>query len=57
MILTGKGKSVPLQVWTGPEGCRKLRFPDYVTMAQDGGRFVGLTGPLLPTYSMVQSPS
>ena len=25
---------------TGPEGYRKLRFPDYVTMAQDGGRLI-----------------
>jgi len=33
-----RGKSVPLQAWTGPEGSRKLRFPDYVTTAQDGGR-------------------
>jgi len=23
-----KGKSVPLQAWTGPEGSRKLRFCD-----------------------------
>jgi len=23
-----KGKSVPLQAWSGPEGSRKLRFPD-----------------------------
>ena len=23
---------------TGPEGSRKLMFPDYVTTAQDGGR-------------------
>jgi hypothetical protein len=23
-----KGKAVPLQVWSGPEGSRKLRFPD-----------------------------
>ena len=28
----GKGKAVPLQAWSGPEGSRKLRFPDYVTM-------------------------
>ena len=27
-----------LQAWTGPEGSRKLRFPDFVTTAQDGGR-------------------
>jgi len=23
-----KGKAIPLQVWTGPEGSRKLRLPD-----------------------------
>jgi len=33
----GKGKGVPLQAWTGSEGSRKLRFPDFVTTAQDGG--------------------
>jgi len=37
-----KGKSVPLQAWSGPEGSRKLRFPDYMTTAQDGGKFVSL---------------
>jgi len=26
-----------------PEGSSKLRFPDYVTMAQDGGKVVSLT--------------
>ena len=39
----GKGKSVPLQAWTGPEGSRKLRFLDFVTTAQDGGKAVSLT--------------
>ena len=38
-----KGKSVPLQAWIGPEGSRKLRFPDFVTTAQDGGKVVSLT--------------
>jgi len=38
-----KSKAVPLQAWSGPEGSRKLRFPDYVTMAQDGGKVVSLT--------------
>jgi len=33
----GKGKAVPLQAWTGPEGSRKLRLPDFVT-SQNGGR-------------------
>jgi len=38
-----KGKAVPLQAWSGPEGSRKLRFPDFKTTAQDGGRAVSLT--------------
>jgi hypothetical protein len=38
-----KGKAVPLQDWSGPEGSRKLRFPDYMTTAQDGGKVVSLT--------------
>jgi len=38
-----KGKAVPLQAWTGPEGSRKLRIPDFVTTAQDGGKVVSLT--------------
>ena len=38
-----KGTAVPLQAWTGPEGSRKLRFPDFVTTAQDGGKVVSLT--------------
>jgi hypothetical protein len=36
----GKGKAVPLQAWSGPEGSRKLRFPDFMTTAQDGGKVV-----------------
>ena len=38
-----KTKAVPLQAWSGPEGSRKLRFPDFVTTAQDGGKVVSLT--------------
>ena len=37
-----KGKSVPLQDWSGPEGPRKLRFPDFMTTGQDGGKVVSL---------------
>ena len=36
----GKDKAVPLQAWSGPEGSRKLRFPDFMTTAQDGGKVV-----------------
>jgi len=44
-----KGKAVPLQAWSGPEGCRKLRFPDFMTTAQDDGKVVSLTPrPTLP---------
>ena len=39
----GKGKAVPLQAWSGPEGSRKLKFPDFMTTAQDDGKFVSLT--------------
>jgi len=45
----GKGKTVTLQAWTGPEVSRKLRFPDFVKTAQDGGRLSALrTGRLYP---------
>jgi len=36
-------KAVPLQAWSGPEGSRKLRFPDFMTTAPDGGKVVSLT--------------
>jgi len=38
-VYTLKGKAVPLQAWTGPEGSRKLRLS---TTAQDGGKVVSL---------------
>jgi hypothetical protein len=39
-IKKGKGKAVPLQAWSGPEGSRKLRFPEFITTVQDGGKVV-----------------
>ena len=42
-IYIAKSKAVPLQAWTGPEGSRKLRLPDFVTTVQDGGKVVSLT--------------
>jgi hypothetical protein len=45
---TSKGKAV--QAWGGTEVSRKLRFPDFMTTAQDGGKVVSLThrSPLPP---------
>ena len=43
LVISRKGKVVPLQSWSGPEGSRKLRFPDFMTTAQDGGKVVSLT--------------
>jgi len=37
-----KGKAVPLRAWSGPEGSRKLRLPDFVTTLHDGGKVVSL---------------
>jgi hypothetical protein len=41
--MESKGRAVPLQACSGPEGSRKLRFPDFMTTAQDGGKVVSLT--------------
>ena len=44
-----KGKTVQLQAWSGPDGSKKLRFPDYMRTAQDSGKVVSLTNwPPLP---------
>jgi len=55
LLMTCKGKSVPLQAWSGPECSRKLRFPDFMTTAQDGGKVVSLTHrpPLPPEIFLV----
>ena len=33
----------PLQAWSGPERSWKLRFSDFMTTAQGGGKVVSLT--------------
>ena len=42
LVFIYKSKAVPLQAWSGSEGSRKYRFPDFVTKAQDGGKVVSL---------------
>jgi len=37
-----KGKSVPLQAWSGPDGSSKLKFPHFMT-TQGGVKVVSLT--------------
>jgi len=44
----GKGKSIPLQAWSGPEGSRQLRFQGYMTTAQDSGKVSPTHRPPLP---------
>jgi len=43
VYIKGKNKAVPLQAWGGPEGFRNLRFPDFITTAQDDGKVVSTT--------------
>jgi hypothetical protein len=43
LYIKGKGKAVPLQAWCGPEGSRKLRFPDFLKTAHYGGKVVSLS--------------
>jgi hypothetical protein len=32
VVAVVKGKAIPLQAWTGPEGSRSLGLPDFVTI-------------------------
>jgi hypothetical protein len=41
-LVVKKGKAVPVQAWSGPGGSMKLRFPDFMTTAQDCGKVVSL---------------
>jgi len=31
-VFIGKGKAIPLQTWTDPEGSRRLRLSDFKTI-------------------------
>ena len=31
-VVQVKGRAIPLQAWTGPEGSRRLRLPDFKTI-------------------------
>jgi len=32
LMWEGKWKTIPVQTWTGPEGSRSLRLPDFETI-------------------------
>ena len=42
------GIAVPLKPWSGPECSRKLKFPDFMRTAQDGGKVSITHRPPLP---------
>ena len=46
----GKSKAILLQAWTGPEGSKRLRLPDFKKSAHEGGKVVSPTHwlPYLP---------
>jgi hypothetical protein len=31
LSVKGKGEATPIEAWMGPEGCRRLRFTDFMT--------------------------
>jgi hypothetical protein len=33
MMMRVKGKAIPLQAWTGPEGSRRMKLPDFMTIS------------------------
>jgi len=35
-LTNGEGKAVHVQAWTGPEGSRRLRLPDFMTVLRIG---------------------
>jgi hypothetical protein len=32
-VKKGKDKAIPLQAWTGPEGFKRLKLPDFKTIS------------------------
>ena len=38
-----KRNGFPLKTWSGPEGSRKLKFPDCMETAQEFGKVLSLT--------------
>jgi len=39
----GKGKAIPVQVWTGPEDSRNSRISEFQAIALEDGKVVSLT--------------
>ena len=39
VVVVVVGETIPLQAWTGPQGSRRLRLPDFQS-AHEGGKFV-----------------
>jgi hypothetical protein len=48
MILSVNVKAIPLQALTGPEGSRRLRYPDFKQSTHEGGKVVRPMHPFTP---------
>ena len=44
VLAYSKSKAIPLQAWTGPEGSRRLKLPDFKT-AHEGSKVVSPYAP------------
>jgi hypothetical protein len=52
IMLYVNSKTIPLQAWTGPEVSRRLRLPNFIQSAHEGGKVIRNTcrSPLPPGY-------
>jgi hypothetical protein len=48
-----EGKAIPVQTWTGPEGARRLRLPDFKKISTQ--RWLGCQPYALATFTLQET--